>query len=376
MAVTNGGPGSQRSFMGLLTVALRRRRLLVGLPLGVALVAVALSFVLPKEFEAESQFTPEEKTELPGQVSDLAAQFGMAMGGGSGESVDFYAELLQSNELLREVVLTDYDVPVEEGQDTLRGNLVELYGIEGETAEDRVKAAVARLDEEDVRVNTNLSAELVVLNTAAPWPELAESINRRMLDLVNQFNLERRQSRATQEQAFLDERVARSEQELREAEDRLKNFMMSNRQYQESAETLFEYGRLQRRVDHLQQVHSSLAQGLEQARLDAIRNTPVVTVVDAPEGTSRQTAPMPMVNLLLGLVLGGGLALGIVLVGEMMASARRANPGEYTELRDITRDTLDELRVLRRLRGVRVGDRVATVSGGATGGAGREDDGA
>lgn len=339
------------SFLKLLALVLQRRRLLIGLPVAVAVVALAISLVVPKEFTAESRFMPEEDQAAPSEMAGLAAQFGIVPGG-QAESLDFYIELLRSHELLRQVVLTPYVVPVDEGADTLRGDLIELYDIDGDTPEDRLQAAVIQVRDEDIIALPRRGANLVSLETQAPWPALAESLNRRMLELVNRFNLERRQSSAAAERRFLEERLAQAQQELREAENALQTFVARNRRYTESPETLFEHGRLQREVTFRQEIYASRAQGLERATVEAVRNTPVITVVDGPEGTALKTAPRPVINVLLGLVLGLALAVTILIAGELMESARRSRPDDYSELSQATRETLADLRpgtLLRRL---------------------------
>lgn len=338
-----------RSFVGLAALLLRRRRLLIGMPLAVAFAAVAFSLIMGKEFTAESRLLPEQETELPADIAGIAAQFGVAMGaGGQTESVDFYAELLGSNELLRQVAVTRYEVPLPDRPDTLRGDLIDLYDVDGDDRTAQLMALIGQLRERDIVAEPHHASNLVVLRTSAPWPALAEAINRRMLELVNAFNLQRRQARAAHEEEFLQERVAAAERDLRAAESELQRFMLANRRYSESPETAFEYGRLQRRVDFLQQIHLGLAQGLEQARVESIRNTPVITVVDPPEGTSLQTAPMLLLNLVLGLLLGGALALTLVIGGEMLRRARETNPAEYRELSAATRAAVADPLAMRR----------------------------
>lgn len=350
---SNGrGGGSSRSLLALVTLALRHRRLLIGLPLAVMALAVVLSFIVPAEHTATSRLVPETEQDMPSDIAGMAAQFGVAMGAGQTESLDFYAQLLQSHELLSAVALHEYEFATDDGEETLRGDLITLYDIDGDSQKERVNAAVKRLDG-DLSAIMDRAANVLVLEVRAPWPDLAESINRRILTLVNDFNLERRQSRAAREQAFLEQRVAEAEAELTAAENRLQEFVENNRRYSESPETALEFSRLQRRVDRLQQVYSAMTQNLEQARVDAIRNVPVVTVLDRPEGTAEQTSPRLMVNAVLGFLLGAALAACILLLGEILRSARRSNPRDYSELESATRETLDGLRPFRRTRGVR-----------------------
>lgn len=306
----------------------------MGLPIAVFGLALLLSFLMPKRFTAQSRFLPETEREMPGELMGLAAQMGIGGGAaqGSGESLDFYGQLIRSHELLTEVITTEYAVPLEEERDTLRGDLIDLYRIEGDTPTEQLKAAKQVLEERYISVSPYRNANILVLRTQAPWPELAESVNRRILTLVNEFNLERRQTRAAQERDFLEDRLAQVQGELREAEDELQRFVESNRRYNQAPETALQYARLQRRVTFMEQIYSSVIQSLEQAQVDAIRNMPVITVVDRPEGTAIQTAPEPLTNALLGLILGAGLAIAAVLGIEMLRSARRTNPADYADL--------------------------------------------
>ena len=49
-----------------------------------------------------------------------------------------------------------------------------------------------------------------------------------------------------------------------------------------------DYARLQRRVELGQQVYSTLALSYEQARIDEVRNTPLLILIDRPEGSARR----------------------------------------------------------------------------------------
>jgi len=92
-----------------------------------------------------------------------------------------------------------------------------------------------------------------------------------------------RQSQAAAERGFTEERMAEAQEELRAAENELQRFLQNNRQFQNSPELVFQHDRLQRRVAMRQQVYTSLVQSYEQARIDEVPNTPVITVVEYAE---------------------------------------------------------------------------------------------
>ena len=158
---------------------------------------------------------------------------------------------------------------------------------------------------------------------------MSAQIVQRLLDIVNTFNLESRQTQAQAERRFEEDRLAQARQELRDSEDRMQLFLQSNRDFQNSPQLQFEQGRLQRDLTVRQQVVLSLAQSYEQARIAEVRNTPVITVVEHP---APPVLPDPRRLLLKGLLgLVGGALLGALgaLWRDLLGRSRDADPDEF-----------------------------------------------
>jgi uncharacterized protein involved in exopolysaccharide biosynthesis len=178
-------------------------------------------------------------------------------------------------------------------------------------------------------------------------------VAERVLDLVHRFNLETRQSQALAERRFIEARLAETERELVASEGRLQAFLERNRRYDNSPDLRFEYERLQRQVGLRQQVYNSLSQSYEQAKIEEVRNTPVLTVVEPPvrpvEPDSRGLLP----KALIGLFLGGFLAVGLVAGRELVRETRHQTPEEYRELERLGREAREEIdSVWRGVRGL------------------------
>lgn len=321
------------SLIRLVALLVRRWRLLVGLPLVAALAALGISFLLPELYTVETRFTPERgRTGMSSQLMGLASQFGLDLGSmaENSETLDFYGELLESPELLRTAVLTPYTFTPEDREQPLTGTLVDLLEVKGDTEDERIYAAVEELDDL-VLVRIDHNAGIVGMEVSAPWPQLSLLLADRLLELVNEFNLERRQTRAAAERNFLEGRAAEVGQQLEEAEAGLEAFLMQNRRFEDPRLRL-EEDRLQREVDLRQQLFVGLSQNLEQARLAEVRNTAVITVLDPPRPPAEQTAPLYVLNVALGLLLGGLIALGAVLGGDILRHARADHPREFAQL--------------------------------------------
>jgi uncharacterized protein involved in exopolysaccharide biosynthesis len=328
------------SLLGLANVLLRHRRLVGGLSLlGVAL-AVGITLLLPRSFTSRSGFMPQTRNPTAA-LSGLAAQFGLALPTSEGgQSPSFYADLLESRTILGTVVDSRFEYQTAGGR--VRGTLVELYGAKGKTPALRREAAIRSL-EGDVEATTVQKTGMVNLAVTANQPELALQINQRLVELVNQFNLRSRQSQAGKERQFTEQRLAEVRQDLRAAEDRLQRYLQRNRDYRNSPELTFQVDRLQREVDMQQQLFTTLAEAYEQAKIEEVRDTPVITVVQSPELPVRPDSRWLVAKALLGLLVGLLLGAGIAFWKSYALNSERLAPSEAAEFAVLRREALRDL---------------------------------
>lgn len=306
----------------IATVLVRRRWLILVPMFGLALLVGAISFLTPRHYTAVSSFVPQEPMVPQGLFSQLAAQYGMGSLAGGGEtSPQFYADLLRSNEILGHVVTHDFEV---EGWD---GTLLAYFDIEPDESYGTMKAV------EDLRdllsVEVDRISGVVRLEVHTEEPALSSAILRRMLDLVSDYNLRRRQSQARAEREFVERRLAEARSELGEAEEALASFYRSNRLFQQSPELVAQEARLQRDVGVRQELYLSLSQSFESARIEEVRSTPVITVVDRPEETVQPRRRGTVRKAILALLAGAFIGLGIAFGREYLEIARQARPGDY-----------------------------------------------
>jgi uncharacterized protein involved in exopolysaccharide biosynthesis len=328
------------SLLGLANVLLRHRRLVGGLSLlGVAL-AVGITLPLPRSFTSRSGFMPQTRSPTAA-LSGLAAQFGLALPTSEGgQSPTFYADLLESRTILGTVVDSPFEYQTVDGP--TRSTLVELYKSKGKSPALRREAAIRNL-QGDVEASTVQKTGMVNLEVRANRPELAQQINQRLVDLVNQFNLRTRQSQAGKEREFTERRLAEVRQDLRTAEDRLQRFLQRNRDYRNSPELTFQVDRLQREVDMQQQLFTTLAEAYEQAKIEEVRDTPVITVVQSPELPVRPDSRWLVAKALLGLLLGFFLGAGLALWKSYTVNSMRLGSSEAAEFAVLRREAMGGL---------------------------------
>jgi uncharacterized protein involved in exopolysaccharide biosynthesis len=316
---------------------LRHGRVIVGIPIILATLFVGVSLVLPREYTASGVFAPQASANSLARFSGVAAQLGVALPTQqANESADFYADLLGSRHVLSQLVLTRYLSG--NASDTARSSLIEVYRIHGGDSARREDRAIQRL-RSAIDVSVTSKTGVVAFRVTSKDPYLSKQIADRALEILNQFNLERRQSRAGAERRFVEGRLEDARADLRAAEDRLQSWLQQNRDYRDSPRLMFEYQRLQNEVTLKEGVVNTLAQAYEQARIDEVRDTPVLTVVDEPTIPSRPDSRRLVAKAVLCLLLGGMGALLLVALSEAADASARRSPEAVTEIRRLIRES-------------------------------------
>ena len=337
------------SLLEVASLVLRRRRLILVSTFAGALLALVAALMSPLEYTATASFLPHggDREGLSG-VSGLAQQFGFSIprSGGAERSPEFYQDLLQSRWILDGMVRSDAEVVAATGVTAV--DLAEHFGIGGETAEERNARTRRHLAANVISVSVSRETGIVTVSLRTDEPELSAAIGRRLLDLVSAFDVETRQSQASAEMGFAEERLGQLRVERSTAEDSLEVFLIENRQFARSPQLTFEHDRLQRQVVMRQALVTAMAQTYEQARIDEVRNTPVITMIDQPEPPVFPDARWRLLELIVGLSLGLMAGFGLALIGEFDERAKREKRGAYGEFQQVLKDVKRDLFGLRR----------------------------
>jgi len=80
-----------------------------------------------------------------------------------------------------------------------------------------------------------------------------------------------------------------------------------------------------------QQVYSSLAQAFEQARIDEVRNTPVLTLVDPPNLPAEPDRRWLLAKALLAALLGAMIGAFVALSRDFFGRTGDERPGPKSE---------------------------------------------
>lgn len=297
------------SFDTLWSFFRRHRSLVLGVALVVAAGVTLVSLLRARTYTATASFM-SQSTRAGSNLGGIAAQFGVSLPGDQGgDSPQFYADLITSREILDSVVVPAYVVPTSGGRQQV--SLAGEYDVRERDPAKRRDRTMRKL-REHLAVTIGKQTGVVNLSVTTTNPYLSQAVAARILAQINAFNLRKRQTRASAEREFTEARLTAARSDLQNAEDRLQAFMQENRQYMAAPHLSFEYDRLSREVATRQALVTTLTQAFEQAKIEEVRDTPVITVLDSPEvppnPDPRGLVTAIVFSLLLGALAGAGLA--------------------------------------------------------------------
>jgi uncharacterized protein involved in exopolysaccharide biosynthesis len=320
-------------------VAARRRSALSIITLGAGvLLGVSLALLLPSRFPATASFVPESESgrmPLNAGLAGLASQFGVLPG--KSDPPQFYADMLRSEKLQLGVLNKTYSAEL-----SGVGRPATLFEILG------IKSPVSPRDRDDglrklnryLAVSVNPRTNVITFTVEAPNPQLAVAVANDLLAAINNLNVDLRQERAAAQRKFVDDRLRDAAGSLRAAEDSLRAFVLANRSFQGSPSLQLEESRLRRNVDLRQTLYVNLSQQLDQASIDAARNTPALTLLDEPLLVTKRSFPNRR------LIASAAVCVAVAL---LLLLLRVLESDVFTDALHSSESVQDEWRRLREL---------------------------
>jgi uncharacterized protein involved in exopolysaccharide biosynthesis len=328
------------SVISLVNTVLRNRWLILAIGLAGGLYAGWRSIRLPRLYTTEAQFMPKG-SRGQSQIQGLAQQFGIAAAPSDAtQSPQFYMDLLESRPLLAAVAAREYRIRTDSGLVT--GDLARIYNIRNKDPA-VVKSSVIGALKGQVDENTSIKTGVITVAVHAKYPELAVQIARNLLDQVNAFNLNRRQEQASAERTFIEKRLADAQAQLSLAENNLQVFLTENRDFRDSPSLTLEFDRLNRTVSSRQSLYNALAISYEQAKIEEVRDLPVITVLEPPEYPIMPDPRGGKRRVLLGLLVGLAFGVSLAFVRDRLAANRDVKSDELDEFAALKRDALGDL---------------------------------
>ncbi|HKW46727.1 MAG TPA: hypothetical protein VJN70_04755 [Gemmatimonadaceae bacterium] len=290
-----------------------------------ALLAATLALIfVPAVYRSRSSFVTSGSNglKLSGGLSGaglagLASQFGLNTSADPSTSPDFYAELIDSRELLTRLALSRFVDPRSKTPND-SATLLQILDIKKKDPQRVMELAVKRLGKM-LSVGFDNKTNLVTITADAKWSDLSAAIANRAVALVGELNGEQRRSRARARRSFVQERTDSAQAALDTAERQLRQFYEQNRQWNSAPTLVYEEGRLRRQVELANELYLTVRRELETARIDEDNHVTLITVVDSAIPPRKELWPAVLPAITVACVVG--VLLGLMLAATLLVIA-------------------------------------------------------
>jgi uncharacterized protein involved in exopolysaccharide biosynthesis len=284
--------------------------------LGFALItggaSLGVSFLFPNVYVAKASLIADapSRTSLPSGLAQFAGQLGV-LGLDNNRAPEFYRDLMRSQRVLTALATTPIHDPKSSSVEPIyriysRGRIDSLTSLKTEQLLRRLNGLL--------QTTVDVRTGVIRVALGGPTPTQAAEALDSLLSLTNQFAVTNLRGRAGARRQFAETQVAQARLNLDQAEDSLRQFYERNRRIADSPRLQFEEARLRRRIDLRQEIYLVLNRELEQARLDEVRDTPILNIIDPPVPPARHQTPQRRVIALLAAFLGALAAVfGLVV---------------------------------------------------------------
>ena len=196
-----------------------------------------------------------------------------------------------SETVLRNVIYKEYQT----NKFSQPVNLVKFWDINKKDPGEEFDAAYRRL-RASTSAGFDLRTSLVTVTVDLTEPELAANVLNAIVAELDNFMRTKRTSNAQEQRKWVEVRLKEVGEALNRAEERLKEFREKNRRVSDSPELMLEQERLAREVQINSTVFTELKKQLELARIEEIKNIPIINVLDVARPPSRKDRPNRATN--------------------------------------------------------------------------------
>ncbi len=239
--------------------------------------------------------------------------------------LETYNVALESPQLLKKIVLTEYNYTLNGEQKT--SNLIDYYKIKNDNYEKREYLASRRVKNK-LKDQYNKESFVLTLSYTTLSTELSSEIVNNFIEQLNIFFREKIESSAKRNFSFVKKSMEKAQKELDEARDKLGKFVKKNKQINRANidvgskysgldtsyyQSKLELNRLEEDAKLKNELFSQISQKYQVMNLELLDNAPTVIVLESAVPPVLPNK-FPLIKYLavgvfLGLVIGSGYVI-------------------------------------------------------------------
>ena len=273
------------------------------------IIGVGISFFFTKYYSAQISLYPAKSdiTQGLGQFQSLAVNLGMNM---AENDQDFNIPDVVKSRLIANKAINQSWLD----QNGIQKKLIDLWEINknpflnifnnSEVDSSYIREKAINRFKDHIEVSEDRLSGLITITAIMEDPLISANIANFIGDQVQLYIQKENSAQSNKEKVFISERLEIVKNELELAELKLKNFKERNRGYEDSPELFMIFSRLFREAEAKKQVYLTLQQQLELARIEEVKQSPILHILDHAVPPSRKSSPNRILFLIMFFLLG------------------------------------------------------------------------
>ena len=196
-----------------------------------------------------------------------------------------------------------------------------------------LKALWSNFLQKMININEDKLTSVLTLSVDAFEPKLSSQINEVFLEELDLQQKKFNKAKTNRTKIFIKDRILDSEKELNAAEENLRDFMDSNRGIERSPALQLEKQRLNREVSVLAGVLISLKQQLETVKIQEVKESDYVLIVDPPVPPLSKSKPNKKFIVIISVFTGILIGIFYAFINEYFQNVEKQKNKNIIELR-------------------------------------------
>jgi uncharacterized protein involved in exopolysaccharide biosynthesis len=279
-----------------------------------------LLFIVKPYYESTVVILPEygSKSNMLSQLSGLAALAGVRVGEVS--ATEIYQNLLQSESVTGTVIYSRY--LTKEYPDSV--NLIQYFKVQLEDPNPEIQKRKRFLAVNELLTKVFISTDIdritkiLTIKVTMPEAQLSADVVNKIVESLDLYIRTKRKSYAGEQRYYLEKRVEQIKDSLSICENKLRDFREQNRMVIQSPNLLLEQERLLRNIQIQQNVYIELTKQLELAKIDEIKDAPILNIKENAQNPIKKAGPKRMPMLILTLIFSVLASGSYFLFGDII----------------------------------------------------------
>jgi len=273
----------------------------------VLILAVLYLIIFAKPYyESSITILPDfgNKSTLLSQFGELASLAGVKVG--EAAPAEIYQNLIVSESVLSPVIYGKYNTQkYSEPVDLIKYFNIEAEGsIPNELKNKRIFIkCMENMVNERIKIDVERLTKILTITVIMPESKLAADVANRIAQSLDNYVRTKKKSYVSEQRYYIEKRMAQVHDSLSFAEERLKDFREQNRATTQSPSLIMMMGRLMREVEIKQTVFAELNKQYEIAKIDEVRDMPIINTREEALEPIIKTGPMRAMALVKILFL-------------------------------------------------------------------------